>query len=405
VAYLIRESRSAICIISENEPVPPDQRVWQEASALRDAGYRVSVICPKGPGCESGRETIEEIDIYRHSTWKGGGRGGYVLEYFFALIAEFYLATKVYARTRFRILLGCNPPDTIFLIALVFKIFGVRFVFDHHDLSPELYDAKFIHRGLIYKVVCLAERLTFRFADMTIATNESYKEIAIARGRMNPAHVVVVQTCADLAEVRRAQAIRELKRNKRYLVAYVGVMEIQDGVELLLESIRYIVKFRKREDTHFVIIGMGNELARLKKLTMQFDLEAFVEFTGWISHEQVGSYLSTADVCVAPDPLNPLNDKSTMIKILEYMAYSCPVVLYDLAEGRRTLGDAGLYARPDDPIDFAVQIEKLLDSEQLRNTLGEHGRQKTEEGLNWEMQGAKLVQSFHHLLDPNFQKQ
>src|SRR5882724_6056040 len=394
-----RDSRPGVCIIVENQPVPFDRRVWQEARALLAAGYRVSIISPKAPGCEASEETLEGIEIYRHWVWGARGRVGYVFEYGFALMAEFYLAWKAYARSRFSVLQGCNPPDTIFLIAMAFKPLGVRFVFDHHDLSPELYEAKFEKRGLMYKIVRLAERLTFRAADLSIATNGSYKNIAIERGNMKPEDVFIVQTCADLSEVSRGQEKPELKRGKRHTVLYVGVMERQDGVRLLIESIAYLVKQRGREGTQFVLVGSGTELPALKKLATELGVDDFVEFTGLLPHIQVGYYAATADVCVAPDPLNPLNNKSTMIKILEYMAYGRPIVLYELEEGRRTAGDSALYARPNDPIDFANQIEKLLESEQLRAKLGECGRKRTEEGLNWNVQSAKLVAAYASLLD------
>ena len=285
----------------------------------------------------------------------------------------------------------------IFLIALALKPLGVRFVFDHHDLSPELYEAKFGRRGLIHKIMYLAEYLTFRVANISIATNESFREIAIERGKMRPDRIVVVQTCADLLESGILRAEPKLKRGKHHLVAYVGVMEIQDGVHLLIQSIAYLVKQRNRYDTHFVLIGSGSELARLKNLATEMDIEPFVEFTGWIPHEQVSSYLSTADVCVAPDPVNPLNDKCTMIKNLEYMAHARPIVLYELKEGRNTLGDAALYARPNDPVDFALQIEKLLDSDALRAKLREYARNRTQYGLNWKTQSAKLIAAFDSL--------
>ena len=395
-----QDSRPAVCIIVENQAVPFDWRVWQEARALFRAGYRVSVICPKGPGCESSRETIEGIDIYRHRILNARGRGSlaYLLEYGFALVAEFFLTWKVYARTRFQVLHGCNPPDLLFLIALMFKPLGVRFVFDHHDLGPELYDVKFRRKGWIHRFVLLAERMTFRFADFSIATNESYREIAIARGRMQPSRTVVVQTCADLREVNDSQPSAALKRGKRYMVAYVGVMEAQDGVRLLMESIAYLVKEKRREDTLFLLIGSGAELPFLRTMAAELGVESFVEFTGLIPHERVGLYLSTADVCVAPDPLNSLNDKCTMIKILEYMAHSRPVVLYDLQEGRRTAGDGALYARPNDPVDFANQIEKLLESEPLRRKLGDCNRRRTERDLNWTVQSARLIGVYESLL-------
>lgn len=398
---MTRDPLPAICIIVENQPVPLDRRVWQEACALRKVGYQVSVISPKGPGSESSQETLEGIEIYRHRTLESSGRAGYLLEYGLALASEFYLACKVYARHRFRILQVCNPPDTLFLFALAFKLVGVRFVFDHHDLSPELYDAKFIRRGFIYRMVRLAERLSFRTADLCLASNESYREIAITRGKMKPERVVVVQTCADLCEVKHTQANPELKRGKRHMMLYVGVMERQDGVRLLIQSIEYLVKQKHREDTHFVLVGAGTELPYLKALAKHLGVEDCIEFTGLLPHEKVGPYLSTADVCVAPDPLNALNDKSTMIKILEYMAYGRPVVLYNLTEGRRTLGEGALYARPDDPIDFAKQLEKLLESESLRNELGAYSRKRTEEGLNWSSESAKLVAAFSSLRNSN----
>lgn len=395
---MIRDSRPGVCIIVENQPVPFDRRVWQEAQALHAAGYRVSIISPKGLGCEADEETLEGIEIYRHWTWGGGGVFGYLFEYAFALAVEFYLACKVYARSRFRILQACNPPDTLFLIGLAFKPMGVRFVFDHHDLSPELYEVKFGRRGLIYKLVCLAERLTFRAADLSIATNDSYRKVAIERGKMKPESVFVVQTGADLSEVSCGREKPELKRGKRYMVLFVGVMERQDGVRLLIESIEYLVKEKHREDTQFVLIGSGTELPALKKMATESGVDDFVEFTGMLPHEQVGPYIATADVGVSPDPLNPLNNKSTMIKTLEYMAYGRPIVMYDLEEGRRTAGGGALYARPNDAKDFANQIEKLLDSGQLRRDLGEFGRKRTEEELNWKVQSTRLVGAYVSLV-------
>jgi glycosyltransferase involved in cell wall biosynthesis len=384
----------AVCIIVENEPVPRDWRAWQIARALTQAGYRVSVICPKDSDHVSSRETREGIEIYRHAVWTASGHGGYVWEYISALVAEFWLAWEVFAKRRFSVLHVCNPPDTTFLVALPFKLLGVRFVFDHHDLSPELYDSKFRKRGFFYRIVCLAEHFSFRFANISLATNESYREIAITRGNMNPDRVVVVQTCADLSDIERTEQRPELRSGKRHMVLYVGIMEPQDGLPLLLESIKHLVREKRRKDTHFVLVGTGSELPHLKKMSTQWGLEDFVEFTGFIPHEKVGSLLATADVGVAPDPLNPLNDKSTMIKILEYMAYSLPVVLYDLKEGRRTAGEAALYARPDDPVDFAEQVEKLLDSQSLRQKLGAIGRERTEQGLNWKAQSEKLIKAY-----------
>jgi len=388
----------AVCIIVENLPLPFGRRTWQEAYTLAQAGYRVSVICPKGRGFEKSRETLEGIEIYRHRLWEASGPFGYLFEYAWALISEFWLALKVYRRTRFRILHATNPPDTVFLIALFFKLFGVRFIFDHHDLNPELYEAKFGKRGLFYRLVCLAERLTYRTATVSIATNESYREIAIRRGGIPPARVFIVRSCPDLRNIHPQPPKPELKHGKPLLVVYVGVMGPQDGLDLLLESIGYIIGSAKRDDVAFVLIGAGTELPLLKDLAAQKGLDAHVKFTGRIPDAELAAYLSNADVGVAPDPKNPMNDKSTMNKILEYMAYGRPVVLYDLTEGRRSAEDAALYARPNDPADFARQILTLLDSEDLRRTLGARGRKRIEQSLNWDIEKRALLKAYETAL-------
>lgn len=394
----MERGQTSVCIIVENLPVPFDRRVWQEARALRDAEYRVSVICPKGRGFERSRETLDGIEIYRHRIWEASGAPGYFLEYGWALAAEFYLAVRIYAKTRFRILHAANPPDSIFLIALFFKLFGVRFIFDHHDLNPELFEAKFGKRGFFHRLVGWAERMTFRAADVSLATNESYREIAIARGGMNPERVFIVRSSPDLAHVHLVSPRPELKGGKTYLVAYVGVMGPQDGLDLLVQSAGHIIKDAHRTDTLFVLVGSGTELPRLKELAAQKGLGEWVKFTGRIADAELAAYLSTADVCAAPDPKNPMNDKSTMNKILEYMAFARPVVLFDLTEGRRSAGNAALYARPNDPTDFAAQILKLLDSGPLRQDLGQLGRKRIEEELNWNLEKKSLLAAYKAVL-------
>ena len=390
----MNQKLTSVLIIVENLPVPMDRRVWQEACALTEAGYRVSVICPRGRGFEAGRETRAGIEIYRYRIWEASGPLGYPLEYGWALLAEFLLAVRVYVRTRFRILHACNPPDTIFLIGLFFKLFGVRFIFDHHDLNPELFEAKFNRKGFFYRLLCLAERLTFRTADVSIATNESYRDIAVARGGMRSERVFIVRSCPDLRNIRQGPPQLGLKEGKPLLVAYLGVMGAQEGLDLLLESIEYIVKQQNRGDTLFVLIGAGTELPHLKAVAAQKGLDSITKFTGRIPDAELAAYLSTADVCVAPDPKNPMNDKSTMNKILEYMAFGRPNVLYDLTEGRRSARDAALYARPNDPKDFAENIVRLLDSESLRRQLGERGRKRIEEVLNWEVEKKMFLQAY-----------
>jgi glycosyltransferase involved in cell wall biosynthesis len=396
----MQNKKPAVCIIVENLPVPMDRRVWQEARTLQEAGYRVSVICPKARGFEQRHETLEGIEIYRYRVWEASGPLGYFFEYALALAAQFRLALSVYARTRFRVLQACNPPDTMFLIALFFKLLGVRFIFDHHDLDPELYEAKFGRRDFGYKLVCWAERLTFRTADVSIATNESYREVARVRGNMRGERTFVVRSCPDLGRMRKSAAQPELKEGRRFLAVYLGVMGPQDGLELLLESIASIAHRSKRQDILFVLIGAGTELPRLKALAAEKGLKPLVRFTGRLSDEEVAAYFSTADLGVAPDPATPMNDKSTMNKILEYMAFGLPVVLYDLTEGRRAAAGGALYARPDDPEDFARQILRIVDSENLRRELGACGRRRIEESLNWESEKRSLLEAYATALAP-----
>jgi len=388
-----------VLIVVENLPVPFDRRVWQEARALTDAGYQVSIICPKSRGFEKSHETLEGIEIHRHALWEAASPFGYLIEYTWALTSQLLLAVRIYRRVRFRIVHACNPPDLMFLVALVFRLFGVRFIFDHHDLNPELWEAKFGNRrGLFHWLLRLAERWTFRTADVSIATNESYRDVALTRGKMRPERVFIVRSSPDLARIRRGPPQPELKRGRPFLVLYLGTMGPQEGVDLMLQSAEHIIKKHGRQGVSFVFIGGGSEIPQLKAQAAASGIEPFVNFTGRISDDELARYLSTADVCVAPDPKNPMNDKSTMNKILEYMAYARPVVLFDLTEGRRSAADAALYARPNDPLDFAEQILKLLDSEPLRRQLGELGRQRIEKELNWEIEKKSLLAAYENAL-------
>jgi glycosyltransferase involved in cell wall biosynthesis len=390
----------SVCIIVENLPVPFDRRVWQEARALAEAGYQVSVICPKMGMFQLAHETLEGIEIYRHWIWEASGPLEYVLEYTWALISELALALKVYRKAPFRILHACNPPDSIFLIGWILKPLGVRFIFDHHDLNPELFEAKFMSKaGVLYRLVRLAERLSYRTARVSIAPNESYREIAIQRGGMRPERTFVVRSTPDLETSPPGRICPELKEGRPHLVVYRGVMGPQDGVDLLIESIAVIVQMRGLEHSTFALIGNGTELPRLKAMASQIGLEAVIRFPGRVPNQELADYITTADVCVAPDPKNPMNDKSTMNKVLEYMAYGRPVVLYDLTEGRRAAGGAALYARPNDPSDFAQLVMELLDSELLRRKLGEAGRRRIEQNLNWRLEKLQLLEAYRAALN------
>jgi glycosyltransferase involved in cell wall biosynthesis len=395
---LMHRRPPAVCIIDENLPVPRDTRVWREARALTEAGYLVSVICPKGRGCEKSRETLDGVEIYRHSVVEVPGRLGYLAEYLWALAVEFLLALRVYATTRFCVLHACNPPDTIFLIACFFKLFGVRFVFDQHDPAPELYEAKFHRKGFLYRLALLAERLSYRTANVVITTNDSCREIALTRGGVSPERSFVVHGSPDLEDFSLPEPQSELKQGRKYLVVYVGIMGSQDGVEMLLESIEYLLRQKGRRDTSFVLIGPGPEQQRLKSLAAARGLEEWVNFTGGLYGNDLLAYLATADVAVAPDPCNDFTDKLTMIKILEYQACGLPVVLYDLVEGRRSTEGAALFAKRNDPIDFGEQIAILLDSESSRRRLGANGRKRIEESLNWGVDKQVLWKAYEAVL-------
>jgi glycosyltransferase involved in cell wall biosynthesis len=393
---------TVVLIIIENLTLPVDRRVWQEARTLREAGYRVFVICPKQGEFRVSHETLEEIEIYRYSLREGSDPLSYILEYVWAFLAQLTLALRVYWRSRFRVIQACNPPDTIFLVAALFKLLGVRFIFDHHDLNPELYLVKFGRRNLLYRLVCLAERLTYRTADVAIATNASYARVAVERGRMAPERVFVVHSTPDLKDFQMAPPRAELKRGRDLLVLYLGTMGPQDGVDIFIEAAARIV--RERNDVSFQIVGGGPEVPKLKQMARKKGLEGVLTFAGVRVGKELAGYLSTADVGVAPDPKNPMNDKSTMNKILEYMAFGKPVVLFDLTEGRRAAADAALYARPDDPDDFAAKIIQLLDSEPLRRQLGERGRRRIEEFLNWDHDKIQLLAAYRRALEGDPEK-
>ncbi len=387
-----------VLIIVENLPVPFDRRVWQEATTLQEAGYLVSIICPTGKGHEARRETIRNIHIYRHRLpVEGRGFLGYVVEYGWALAVQFILACRVLYERGFDAIHACNPPDNIFLIGGFFKLFGKRFLFDHHDINPELYEAKFGRRGVLYRTIVLAERLTFMTANVSIATNESYREIAITRGRMDPAKVFVVRSGPDLGRVHLVAPNPSLKNGRRFLVGYVGVMGAQEGIDYLLRAAKIIVHAKGRRDIHFGLVGGGTELEAMKRYAAELDVSDYVTFTGRIPDEPMLEMLSTADICVNPDVANEMNDKSTMNKIMEYMALGKPVVQFDLTEGRRSAHDASVYARENDEEDLADKILELLGDEEWRRRMGEYGRRRVEEELQWTHEAPKLLKAYEKL--------
>ena len=387
--------RPGVLIIVENLPCPFDRRVWQEALALTANGYDVTIICPKGRGFEKSHEVLDGIHIYRHALpVEADSAAGYAIEYTVSLALEFWLALRVAFTRGFDILHACNPPDTIFVIGRFFKLFGKRFIFDHHDINPELYEAKFARQDVWYRMLRRLERWTFATADVSIATNESYRQIAITRGGMDPERVFVVRSGVDLSRVQHVPAADELRRGKRYLVGYVGVIGKQEGLDLLLQSIAYLRHERGRDDTHYTIVGDGTEVPTLRQMSRQLRIDDCVEFTGRVPDDELWRILGTADVCVSPDRANAMNDKSTMNKVLEYMALSKPIVQFDLTEGRYSTGEASLYAAANDTRDFAHKLASLLDDPQRRGRMGELGRARVEAELGWHNQVPKLLQAY-----------
>lgn len=389
----------SVLIIVENLPVPRDRRVWQEAKALTAAGYDVTVICPRTEAYPQRREVLEGITILRHPLpAEGEGLWGYLAEYSTALFWESVLAWRVLLGRGFDIVHACNPPETIFLVGLFFKIFfGKQFVFDHHDVSPELYEVKFGRKGPFHKLLLWLERATFASADISIATNESFRRVAITRGGMDPDKVFVVRSGPDLSRLRPVEPDPALKRGRRYLIGYLGVMNNQDGVDYILQAMRHIVHDLGRHDVQAALLGDGPELKKLKQQAQDMGIADYVTFTGWADHDVILPYLSTADVCIAPDPYNDFNDKCTMNKIVEYMAMGCPVVQFDLTEGRQSAGEAAVYAARNDAVDLARKTLDLLEDEPRRKAMGELGRQRIERELSWQHQVPKLLAAYASL--------
>lgn len=389
-----------ILIIVENLPVPFDRRVWNEATTLVQAGYEVSVICPVGQGAQSRRETIDGVHIYRHPLFEARKMYFYFAEYSVALFWEFVLAWRVFFERGFDAIHACNPPDLIFLVGGFFKLFfGKKFVFDHHDINPELFEAKFGKRNLMYRVITALERWTFAVADISIATNNSYRAIALERGRMRPDRVFVIRSGPNLERLKIVPPDSRLKQGRKYCVGYVGVLGAQEGIKYLLEAARYIVHDLSRTDVQFCIAGSGPELPRLKELAAELHIAEYVTFAGRISDEELLALLNTADVCVNPDECNAMNDKSTMNKIMEYMALGKPIVQFDLTEGRFSAQEASLYARLNDPVDFANKILELLSDDEKRKRLGEFGRARVVGELAWPHEAPKLLKAYETLFE------
>ncbi|WP_158748512.1 glycosyltransferase family 4 protein [Acidobacterium sp. S8] len=384
-----------ILIIVENLPVPFDGRVWKEACALHENGYEVSVLSPRVKGYTQKYELLDGVHIYRHPMPKEGNTPlGYLWEYGWAFLWEFLYSWWIFFTRGFQVIQGCNPPDNIFLVALPFKLFGVKYIFDHHDANPELYHSKYERKDIFYKSQVWLEKLTFACSDVAMTTNESYKSIAVGRGGLDPKDVFVVRNGPDLNTFKPVPSVPALKYGKPYLVGYVGTMSIQEGLDILVDVAQHL-KNQGRLDVHFTCVGGGPGLAGLRQMVKDKGLEDTVNFTGRVPDQQLLDVLSTADVCVNPDRPCEMNDISTMIKIMEYMALGKPIVQFDLKEGRVSADEASLYCGHDDLIgSFAEKILWLLERPEERERMGAIGRKRVEERLAWEYSVENLLAAY-----------
>ena len=394
-----QQGRPRVLILVENLSVPSDRRVWQESLALQRAGYDVQVVCPAGETRDRERyEQREGVEIHRFPLRPAsGGPIGYVAEYGLAFWRIRRLARRLAGRRGFDVVQACNPPDLLLMAARPLKRRGARFVFDHHDLVPELYLSRFGRgRGLLYRVLRALEGHTFRLADVVLSTNGSYKQVAVERGGVAEDDVFTVRNAPDPSRFRPVPPDEALKRGREHLLAYVGVIAPQDGVDYALRALAALHK--RRGDWRAIFLGAGDALERMKELAAELGLDEDVEFAGWADDGDILRVLSTADVCLAPDPKSPLNDRSTMIKVIEYMAMGRPIVSFDLTESRVTAGDAALYAPANDESAFADRIEELLDHPELRLRLGEIGRARVEGPLAWRHSEDALLAAYRRAL-------
>lgn len=390
-----------ILILVENLSVPFDRRVWQESSALVDAGFRVTVICPTGLNRDHCLdEVIDGVRILRYPLRSAsGGPAGYIREYGLALLFTMRLAAKVRREGRVDVVHACNPPDLLFLIALMLRPFGARFVFDHHDLVPELFQSRFTRgKRVLYRLTRLVERLTFAAADAVISTNESYRQVAIDRGKVPADLVTVVRSAPDLSKFVPQRPDANLRRGQKFLLAYLGVMGPQDGVDYALRALKILRDDFGRDDVHCVFMGGGDCYQEMVALSENLGISDIVEFPGRVPDEFVQRCLSTADVCLSPDPQNPLNDVSTMNKVLEYMAMGRPIVSFDLAEARVSAGDSAVYVPANDERAFAHAIDCLLEDPDRRQQMGRLGRERLEAELSWDFSRHALIEFYRRLL-------
>ncbi|MDQ1494891.1 MAG: hypothetical protein QOG69_1374 [Actinomycetota bacterium] len=395
--------RPGVLIIVQNLPVPLDRRVWLECSALTACGYQVSVICPEGPGDPAYQE-LDGVHIYKYRPApEARGPIGFFWEFAYSWCRAAALSVRVLRRHGFDVLQACNPPDTYWLLGLLYRLRGKRFVYDQHDLNPEVFLSRFgepegaVQRSQ-YRMLLTIERLTYLVANHVISTNESYRGVAIQRGRRRPDDVTIVRSGPDTSVMRPVAETNALRAGRRRLVCYLGIMGPQDGVDVLLHAINSYVNVLGRDDCHFALLGFGDCFEELKHQSRALGLDDYVTFTGRADAAMVAQYLSAADVGVSPDPLSPLNDVSTMNKTMEYMAFALPVVAFDLKETRVSAGPAAVYVEPGNVAGFAKALADLLDDDEARAKMAVEARLRAAAVLDWRPQARAYVEVFDTLL-------
>ncbi|PZF79279.1 glycosyltransferase WbuB [Jiangella anatolica] len=387
-------------MVVQNIPLRYDRRVRSECRALLDAGYGVTVICPKDTADEPDEQVADGVVVRSYPPPPAtSGLVSYLVEFVVCWLRTARLSLRAARAEGFDVIQACNPPDTYWLLGLLWKLRGKKFVYDQHDLCPEVYEARFGKRGPLYRALLLLERATYATADRVVSPNPSYQEIALTRGKLPIERTTVVMSSPDPELMRRGEPHPELRGGREFLVCYIGIMGPQDGVDRLLDAAAHYVHVLGRTDTRFALLGYGDSLDDLRAQCTRLGLDEWVTFTGRVDQAELGRWLSTADVGVTPDPPCEFNHRSTMNKTLEYMAHEVAVVATDLRETMRCAGPAAEYVPDGDPVVMAKTIAMLLDDPNRRARMGATGRQRIETELAWQLQARDYVALYNGLLD------
>jgi glycosyltransferase involved in cell wall biosynthesis len=399
-SLLLQSGQRRVLIIVQDLPVPSDRRTWLEATTLAEAGYKVSVICPKAKGFEKSFERLEGVHVYRYRLpFDARGPLGYVFEFSWCFLWAVLLSIRIQFFGRgFDIIHACNPPETYWLLGLAWGVLGKKFLFDHHDLSPEMYEAKFQkHGGLLYRVLLWLEKQSFATAHTVICTNESYKQIACNRGRVSPDRVFVVRSGPDTKRFKIFPPEPSLKKGRRFLCVYLGKMCEQDGVDYLIRVVKILCLDRDRRDILFAFMGAGPAQPVIVEYAKRLGVAYHCHFTGYISDDEISRYLSTADIAVDPDPKTEWSDKSTMNKMMEYMFFGCPIIAFDLKENRFSAQASATYVTPNSEEEMANAMASLLRNENKRQLMSTYGKTRVRSALLWDNSIPNLLAAYEHL--------